>query len=145
MTKIIQFPTSSSTPAKIIPFAAPALTPTAQAILDYLRNYIAANGISPSYREVASGCYTSASNVQRHIATLAAAGYITYEPKTPRSIRLCEAVDGYEGALWVALADVVKSARDLHSSDQQRRLKATRALNRAARLLELREDFGPAA
>lgn len=144
MSKVIPFQ-PTTTPANIIPLGNMALPTQAQATLTYCRDFITANGFSPSLREIGAAVCLSPSNVKRYLEMLMLKGYLTYTPKQPRSIRLCTPASDYEAVLWVALADLVKASRDLHSTDTARRLKAHKALDRAARLLELRSDYGPAA
>lgn len=142
--KVLPFRTNSA-PDKIIQLDRAPMTATTQRVLNFIRDYINANGYPPSYREIASANYMTVSNVPRYLAHLESRGYITRGTNQPRSIRLCEPLAGYEAALWTALADLVKGARDLTGSDTAKRIQANRALERAARLLELRDEFRPVA
>lgn len=145
MSKVIPF-AATGQPTNIIPLAGnSALPKQAQAVLDFVRDYISSSGFSPSYREIGNAVCLSPSNVSRHLELLMTRGYLVYETKKPRSIRLCTPASDYEAVLWVALADVVKAAADLRNADPDRRARGQRAIDRAARLLELRSDYGPAA
>lgn len=62
-------------------------------IYAFIRDYIEAHGFSPSLREISRGCYTSATNVVRHLDRLQMEGRLTREMKVPRSIVLVEADD----------------------------------------------------
>ena len=67
------------------------LTPTQQALLDYLRKHIAAQGYPPSQMEIAAHLGFSQNRSARlHLETLARQGYIEWVAGQARGIRLLE-------------------------------------------------------
>jgi repressor LexA len=65
------------------------LTPRQRTILQFIAEYAAANGCSPSDRDIADGVgLKSTSSVHYHLVQLKAAGYVTYEEGAPRTVRL---------------------------------------------------------
>lgn len=63
-------------------------TNTTESVYHFICHYIATNGISPSQREIADGCYIARSAVLRHLDKLEAWGRIIRDPTKARSIRL---------------------------------------------------------
>lgn len=60
-------------------------------ILAFVKNYLKENGLSPTFDEIRVGLnISSKSQVKFHIDALKDAGFLTYSPKTPRSISLTE-------------------------------------------------------
>ena len=58
-------------------------------ILEVIERYIAAHGCSPSNREIAAAAgYRSPSTVLRYLKQLKADGYLTYQPRVPRTIQV---------------------------------------------------------
>lgn len=62
---------------------------TKQRILRYIAAYIKENEYSPSVREIADGVgLLSTSTVHCHLYDLKESGYIEYQKKRPRTIRI---------------------------------------------------------
>jgi repressor LexA len=91
-------------------------------VLRAIREYVAANGCSPSSREIAKAAgLKSASSAMHQLRELKEAGYLSYEPGAPRTVRLLRAdgqadsaVDavavpgvGSEKVVWVPVAGQV--------------------------------------
>lgn len=73
------------------PVASPShlLTRRQQQILDFIRAFLAERGYSPTVREIGSAVgLKSPSNASYQLARLADAAVLTWDPHTPRSIRL---------------------------------------------------------
>jgi len=65
------------------------LTEAQQLTLNAVRNYIQANGIAPSFRDVmVARQLASTSTVQVHFKTLQKAGAIDFRDGVPRSVRV---------------------------------------------------------
>ncbi|MDO8265758.1 MAG: hypothetical protein Q7T41_02330 [Candidatus Saccharibacteria bacterium] len=57
--------------------------------LDFIRNFIAEHGYSPSYREIMNGCnYTSVATVALHVSNLIKRGHIVKRDKSARSLEV---------------------------------------------------------
>ena len=61
---------------------------TTEAVYAFIVSYIDKNGIAPSQREIADGCYIVRSGVIRHLDRLEAWGRIIRDPNKARSIHL---------------------------------------------------------
>ena len=60
-------------------------------VLDYVRLYISErNGVAPSIREIATGCFISVSQVSTHLEILEAYGVIRRAPGRARAIWLVD-------------------------------------------------------
>lgn len=60
-----------------------------QTVYDFIAAFIDEhNGLSPTLREIADGCYLSRTAIMRYIDLLEARGYILRDFNIPRSIRL---------------------------------------------------------
>ena len=58
-------------------------------LLDYLREFIAEHGYSPSYREIMNGCnYTSVATVALHVNSLIKRGHVVKRDKSARSLEV---------------------------------------------------------
>jgi SOS-response transcriptional repressor LexA len=58
-------------------------------IFEYIRNYLQEHEhLSPTYREIADGCYMATSTMAQHLVHLEAREWIIREYNIPRSIRL---------------------------------------------------------
>ena len=58
-------------------------------ILQVIERYIAVHGCSPSNREIAAAAgFRSPSTVLRYLQQLKADGYVTYQPRVPRTIQV---------------------------------------------------------
>ena len=58
-------------------------------IFEYIRDYLREHEqLSPTYREIADGCFMATSTIAQHLAHLEAREWIIREYKIPRSIRL---------------------------------------------------------
>ena len=65
-----------------------ALTDREKQILDFIVSYRAANGYSPSHREISKGCFIASRNgVSYYINQLVIKGAIDYTPMIARSIK----------------------------------------------------------
>lgn len=68
------------------------ITPAQYRALTFIRQYIAANGYSPNYREIADGVgVKSPSEAHRLVHLLAERGSLTVRPRCSRSIELVRA------------------------------------------------------
>jgi len=66
-------------------------------LLDYLREFIAEHGYSPSYREIMRGCnYTSVATVALHVKNLIARGHVVKRGKSARSLEVIESTSAPE-------------------------------------------------
>ena len=54
-------------------------------ILKFIEEFHAENQYSPSLREICLACHIGKSSAQRHIIRLIECGYMSAEPKKPRS------------------------------------------------------------
>jgi DNA-binding MarR family transcriptional regulator len=64
-------------------------TQTTDTVYRFIVEYMNAHdGLAPSQREIADGCYIARSAVVRHLDKLEAWGRIIHEPNKARSIRL---------------------------------------------------------
>jgi SOS-response transcriptional repressor LexA len=63
---------------------------TTEAVYQFIQEYIRREGIAPSIREIAKGCYLGHSTVQRHLDRLAAWGWIIQRPGRARGIVLVD-------------------------------------------------------
>ena len=60
-------------------------------LLEYLREFIAEHGYSPSYREIMRGCnYTSVATVALHVSNLIKRGHVVKRDKSARSLEVVE-------------------------------------------------------
>lgn len=83
------------------------MTPRQKECLDFIEAYIAENGFSPSFSEIARGIgYGSKSNVSRVIRNLSTLGYIKFHPGRARGIDLCDRTK-----VISELCDVLEEAR----------------------------------
>jgi repressor LexA len=83
------------------PGAGAVLTWRQRKVLQAIRDHVAANGCAPSSREIAQAVgLRSASSAMHHLRGLKAAGYVSYEPGAPRTVRLLRA-DGQAGPVTV--------------------------------------------
>jgi repressor LexA len=79
------------------PDARAVLTWRQRKVLQAIRDYMAANGCSPSSREIAEAAgLKSASSAMHHLRELKTAGYVSYEPGAPRTVRVLRP-DGHAG------------------------------------------------
>ena len=63
-------------------------------LLQYLRQFIAEHGYSPSYREIMNGCnYTSVATVALHINNLIKRGHVIKRDKSARSLEVVAGVE----------------------------------------------------
>ena len=62
------------------------LTERQKEVFNFIREYHTLHGYSPSLREIAIGCYCSKPVAQKHLIALIDKGFVTYTPKTARSI-----------------------------------------------------------
>lgn len=66
-----------------------ALTPRQQAMLDFIRQFIAKHHYAPTYEEIRVGMNLSTKSlVDYHLTKIEAAGYIGLEPHKARAIYL---------------------------------------------------------
>jgi SOS-response transcriptional repressor LexA len=63
---------------------------TTEIVYKFIQDYIQREGIAPSIREIAEGCYLGRSTVQRHLDRLAAWGWIIQRPGRARGIVLVD-------------------------------------------------------
>lgn len=71
-----------------------AIRPTKkqQELLEFIEQFIAEHGYSPSYREIMTGCsYTSVATVALHVNNLIARGHVIKRDKSARSLELTKA------------------------------------------------------
>ena len=67
-----------------------------QALLKFIDEFTDANGVSPSYREIADGLgLSSIASVAQHIDNCVAAGFLEKRPHEARSLRVLGAVNEY--------------------------------------------------
>lgn len=67
------------------------LTKKQKLLLDYLTEFTATHGVSPSYREIAAGLgLKSPASVAEHIDHLVALGAIKRDPGSPRSLEVVD-------------------------------------------------------
>jgi SOS-response transcriptional repressor LexA len=59
---------------------------TTEVVYKFIQDYIHQEGIAPSIREIAEGCYLGRSTVQRHLDRLASWGWIIQRPGRARGI-----------------------------------------------------------
>lgn len=65
------------------------LTPAHRRVLNSIRKFIADHGYSPTIREIAKEAnLKSYSTALYHMEWLKTHGYISYEPRSPRTIRI---------------------------------------------------------
>ena len=62
--------------------------PTMETVYAFIERYIEEQGLPPSQREIAEGCYIARSAVVRHLDKLEARGRIELIPGKARGIRL---------------------------------------------------------
>ena len=63
------------------------LTERQQEVYNFITEFIAEHGYSPSFREIMKGCYFgSVSTVAGYVDRLIKKGVIEYTPRTPRTI-----------------------------------------------------------
>ena len=62
----------------------------ARAVYEFIRTFIEEEGHSPSFTEIAEGCFISKGSALRYVDWLEAWGYIRREPNTPRTISLVD-------------------------------------------------------
>ena len=62
------------------------LTERQKDVYNFIKDYHFKKGYSPSLREIAQGVYCSKPVAQKHLLALIDKGYITYTPRTARSI-----------------------------------------------------------
>ncbi len=68
-------------------------------LLSFLKEFIAENGYSPSYREIMRGCnYTSVATVALHINNLIKRGHVVKRDKSARSLEVTNGVKVAESA-----------------------------------------------
>lgn len=61
--------------------------------LEFIREFIAEHGYSPSYREIMRGCnYTSVATVALHVKNLIARGHVVKRDKSARSLEVVSKV-----------------------------------------------------
>lgn len=53
---------------------------------EFIKYFIKVHGYSPSVREIARGIYVSKPVAQKHLMSLVEKGYVSYTPRTARSI-----------------------------------------------------------
>ena len=64
------------------------LTERQQEVFDFITKFIEEKGYSPSFREIAKGCYFgSLSTVAGYIDRLVKKGVLEYTPHTPRTMK----------------------------------------------------------
>ena len=58
-------------------------------IHEFIGNFIAAHGFSPSFREIMEGCgFNSTSSVAHHLSKMRDMGKIDYQDRIARSVRI---------------------------------------------------------
>jgi hypothetical protein len=87
------------------------LTAGQKAVLDYIRGYIAENGLAPTHREIRDHFgWKSYGTVWKHRDHLIRKGYIRHEPQQPRGLSV---VDEFaDNALVIGLPLVVRPGFD---------------------------------
>jgi SOS-response transcriptional repressor LexA len=63
---------------------------TTEAVYDFIHDYVQRDGVAPSIREIADGCYLGRSTVQRHLDRLAIWGWVVLLPGRARGIVLVD-------------------------------------------------------
>ncbi|MCX7513102.1 transcriptional repressor LexA [Frateuria sp. STR12] len=97
------------------------LTPTRQALLDYLRAHIAAHGYPPSQLQIAAALGLKQNRSARlHLEVLAREGHIELVPGKARGIRLRDVAPA-TGTLQVPLLGRVAAGRPIGSDAEVRR------------------------
>ncbi len=80
------------------------LTKRQAEILGHIRDYIAAHGYAPSYREIGDHfALSSTATVAEHIESLKAKGYLSHEDNLARSIQVTGIVEKEEVPEWVSV------------------------------------------
>ena len=111
------------------------LTPTRQALLDYLRQYIAAHGCPPSQLQIAAALGLKQNRSARlHLEALAREGHVELVPGQARGIRLRQGEP--VPTLTVPLLGRVAAGRPIGSDAEVRREVALDAV-----LFRLRPDY----
>ena len=111
------------------------LSPTRQALLDYLRDHIAAHGYPPSQLQIAAALGLKQNRSARlHLEALAREGHIELVPGQARGIRLRQAASA--PTLTVPLLGRVAAGRPIGSDAEVRREVAL-----DASLFRLRPDY----
>lgn len=60
-----------------------------QAVLDFIADFIAKHGYSPSYREISAGCsFNSVATTAKHVNSLIARGHLQKRPGSARSLEI---------------------------------------------------------
>ncbi len=68
--------------------------------LDFISQFIAEHGYSPSYREIMNGCnYTSVATVALHVGNLIQRGHIRKRDRSARSLEVVKQTEVYEEAV----------------------------------------------
>jgi repressor LexA len=112
------------------------MTPTRQALLDYLRQHIAAHGYPPSQLQIARALGLKQNRSARlHLEALAREGHVELVPGQARGIRLLQPGPSFE-MLQVPLLGRVAAGRPIGSDAQVRRDIAL-----DASLFRLRPDY----
>lgn len=71
------------------------IAPLTLQVYEFIRTYWQETGMSPTLREIATGCYASPSTIMRHLDRLEGMGWIMREMSKPRSIRIGEHAPDY--------------------------------------------------
>jgi repressor LexA len=111
------------------PGARAVLTWRQRRVLQAIWDYAAANGCAPSSREIAEAAgLKSASSAMHHLRGLKAAGYVSYEPGVPRTVRVLRAAAqarrpaaetgevpgrGTDRVVWVPIAGQVRAGEPI--------------------------------
>jgi len=86
-------------------------------LLQYLREFIAEHGYSPSYREIMRGCnYTSVATVALHIKNLIARGHVVKRDKSARSLEVVSEIEESENAKSNHKHELVKEVEERFKS-----------------------------
>jgi len=94
------------------------LTRRQKQILDYLQNYIRANGIAPSFEEIAEEfSFSSLATVHEHLSNLERKGYIQRAHNESRAIELLP-VPGQSGATELPLLGLVAAGEPIEAIAQ---------------------------
>ena len=64
------------------------LTKKQKEVLDYITRFKEVNQYSPSIREIANGTFTGSTPIHTIMEELKTKGYIDYNPRQPRTIRV---------------------------------------------------------